>query len=177
MNEQLDPEMDMTKDMDFVKGSKGIAWWFTALGDIPRDFFRKYVQGKSFLDIGCGDGRILTLAMTCGAKKYHGVELDEDLIKKSNMQRHIKKCDFRKVDLLPYHCIYYFLGSTEKTPPAGEGEPDFIEHIKNFEGVLIVYHRKVQHRLQKFEDNLKSKGFEKIESQGHITVYRRDITI
>ncbi len=135
----LDPNMDMNKDMDFLRGSRGISYWFSTVSDVPRDLFKKYVAGKRFLDIGCGDGRIIRLAMICGARKYHGVEIDGKFIQASSMQRWIKKCDFRVVDPSLYDVIYYFLGSVEKTPPEGKGEPELIEHLKNFEGTLILY--------------------------------------
>ncbi|KKL86017.1 hypothetical protein LCGC14_1949000, partial [marine sediment metagenome] len=43
---KIDPEMDMTKDMDLIKGSTGIFYWFTTLKDIPKELFGKYVKGK-----------------------------------------------------------------------------------------------------------------------------------
>ncbi len=174
MGQQIDPEMDMTRDMDFVKGSIGIAWWFTRMKDFPREFFKKYVKGKHFLDIGCGDGRMITLAMMCGARKYHGVEIDGELIQKASMQRYIKKCDFREINLSLYNCVYYFLGSTEQVPPESKGELEFIEYIKNLEGILIIYYRKVSHRLQKLHDNLISEGFVEIDNEVDLRVYRRE---
>ena len=169
----LDPAMDLTRDMDFVKGSKGISYWFSTIKDIPKELFRKHVRGKLFLDIGCGDGRILALAMICGAKRFHGVEIDGKFIQGSSMQRHIKNCDFRQVDISQYNCIYYFLGSVEKTPPEGTGEPELVEYLKNFRGDLIIYYRKVAHRLQKLHDNLISEGFAEIDNSEYIRVYRR----
>ena len=64
---QLDPDMDMTPDMDLVKGESGISYWFTNLDDFPKNIFTKYTFGKSFLDIGCGDGRMVRLARMSGA--------------------------------------------------------------------------------------------------------------
>ena len=110
----------------------------------------------------------------CGAKRFHGVELDKKFIKGSNMRRHIKHCDFRQVDIGQYNCVYYFLGSVEKTPPEGIGEPDFVKYLIKFEGYLIIYYRKVAHRLQKIHDNLISEGFIEIDNSEYIRVYRRD---
>lgn len=165
---QIDPEMDMTKDMDLIEGSKGISYWFTTISDIPKDLFRQYVKGKNFLDIGCGDGRIISLAMIYGAKKYRGIEIDEKFIRSSNMQRYIKKGDFCEINLNDYDVLYYFLNSDSK------GEPELIENLKKFEGVLILYHRKVTHRLQAFQDNLLNIGFEEIETIEHLKVYRKE---
>jgi len=169
----IDPKMDMTKDMDFIKGSRGITYWFTEIRDIPRDLFKKYVRGKNFLDIGAGDGRVLRLAVSCGAKKSRGSEIDKKFVESSSMQRWIKICDFKEVDPKNFDVIYYFLGSTQEVLTGRDGEPEVIEYLKNFEGTLILYHRKVGHRLQKFEDNLKSEGFEKVEGKGFLIVYRR----
>ena len=170
---QIDSEMDMKKDMDFLKDSKGVVWIFTNSEDIPKDFFRKYVTGKSFLDIGCGDGRIIMKAMMCGAKKYNGVEINEEFIKSSNMKRYIKKGNYKEIDPNNYEVIYYFLGSTEKIPLDGEGEPEFINYIKNFEGTLILYYRKVFHRLEKFQENLFREGFKEIDNAEYLIVYRK----
>ncbi len=164
---QIDPEMDMTKDMDFLTGSRGISYFFTSIEDIPKDLFKRYVKGKNFLDIGCGDGRIISLAMLCGAKKYRGIEIDEQFIKSSTMQRFIKRGDLCEIDLSNYNVLYYFLGSDLKS------EPELIENLKKFEGVLIVYHRKVTHRLQVFQDNLFNIGFEEVESTDYLKIYER----
>ena len=170
---KIDPEMDMTKDMELIKGSKGIFYWFTTLKDIPKELFGKYVKGKRFLDIGCGDGRMITMAMMYGAKKYAGVELDEKFIKSSPMRRYIKKGDFRDIDFSNYDVLYYFLGGVENIPLDHKGEPELIECLKKFEGALIVYYRKVSHRLQKFHDNLIKEGFKEIDNLRYFRVYRR----
>ena len=169
----IDPEMDNTQDMDNIKGSKGIYYLFTNLSDLQKDFFRKYVTGKSFFDIGCGDGRIILKAMMCGAKKYSGVEIDGEFIKSSNMKRYIKKGNYKEINPNNYEVIYYFLGSTEKIPLDGEGELEFINYIKNFEGTLILYYRKVVHRLEKFQENLFKEGFKEIDNAEYLRVYRR----
>jgi|GEM_PF-6651236 len=171
MNKPIDPKMDMTQDIDLVKDSKGVSWWFTDLKDINRELFKKYVQRHKFLDIGCGDGRIVSLAMSCGARRYQGVEIEDKFIQSSSMQRHIKNQDYREVNLTAYDVLFYFLGSTESIPPKGEGEPEFVENLKDFKGTLIVYHRKIPHRLEKFQENLIAKGFQEIESEGYLRMY------
>ena len=112
---QIDPEMDMTEDLDLLKGSRGIKYFMTDLDDLPKDLFKKYVQGKNFLDIGCGDGRVISLAMQCGAKKYRGVEIDEKFINGARMQRFIHKCDFKDIKFDSFDVLYYFLSSDEKS--------------------------------------------------------------
>lgn len=169
----IDSEMDMTKDMDLIKGSTGISYWFTTLKDIPKELFEKYVKGNNFLDIGCGDGRMITMAMMYGAKKYAGVELDEKFIKSSTMERYIKKEDFRNIEFNQYNVIYYFLGGVENIPLDYKGEPELIECLKKFEGILLLYYRKVPHRLQKFHDNLIDIGFVEIEHEGYLKVYKK----
>jgi len=164
---QIDPEMNMTLDMDLLSGSMGIAYWFTTISDIPREFFAKYVKDKRFLDLGCGDGRVVSLAMRCGARAS-GIEIDEKFIQKSNMQRYIKKGDLCSIDLSKYEVLYYFLGSY------GKGELILIENLKNFEGVLMIYHRKVSHHLHKFHDKLIEQGFSEIEDQDYLKVYRKE---
>ena len=164
---QIDPEMDMTEDMDFLKGSRGISYFFTTVSDISRDLFKKYVKGKNFLDIGCGDGRILRLAMICGAKKYRGIEIDEKFIKSSNMQRCIKKGDFLDLDFNIYDVLYYFLGSDSKS------ETKLFEKLKDFKGIFILYYRKVPHRLQKFHDNLINIGFLEVNNEKYFRIYEQ----
>lgn len=166
---QIDPQMDMTRDMDLVKGSKGISYWFTSMEDIPIELFKKYVKGHYFLDLGCGDGRMIRLAMICKAKKFFGIELDEKFIQASTMQRHIKRGDFCEIDLGNYDVLYYYLGSKH------DGEEGLFENLKNFEGILMLYYRKVPHRLQKFQDNLINIGFVEIENESYLKIYRRGV--
>ena len=170
---QLDPDMDMTPDMDLVKGESGISYWFTNLDDFPKNIFTKYTFGKSFLDIGCGDGRMVRLARMSGASKYRGIDVDGSFFIDSSIKRYLKQADFRDVDLTRFNVLYYFLGSVEKIPLDKKGEPEFMEFIKNFKGVLILYHRKVTHRLDAFQKHLINIGFEKIEEEGYIRIYRK----
>lgn len=164
----LDPEMDRTIDMDLVKGSRGISYWFTTISDIPRDFFIKYIKGKRFIDLGCGDGRVVFLAMRCGASTFRGIEIDEELIKKSNMRRYIKKGDFHDIDFNKYDVLYHYLFSDSKR------EFDIIEKLKDFKGYFIIYYRKVAHRLPRFHDEIIKRGFKEIEKEGYLKVYRRE---
>ena len=116
---------------------------------------------------------MITMAMMYGAKKYAGVELDEKFIKSSTMRRYIIKEDFRNIDFSRYDVLYYFLGGVENIPLDHKGEPELIKCLKNFEGILLLYYRKVPHRLQKFHDNLIDIGFIEIENEGYLKIYRK----
>ncbi len=164
---QIDPKMDMTRDMDLVEGSKGISYWFTTLADIPEDFFAKYVKGKRFIDLGCGDGRIVWLARRCGALKYRGIEIDESFIRKAAFHRYMKKGDFHDIDFNNYDVLYYFLFSDV------DKELELVERLKNFDGVIIVYHRKVTHRLPEFHEAMVKQGFKSIEDIKYLRVYKK----
>lgn len=165
--------MDNTRDMDLVYGSRGMSMWMTDIKDIPEDLFKQYVRGKSFLDLGAGDGRILSLAMRCGAKKFKGIEIDDLFLKTSPMQRHMKKLNFYYSNPSEFEVLYYYLGSFE-VPVKNQGEPDFVEHLKDFVGTVIVYFRKVEHRLEKFNENMLGAGFREVEKDKYVIVYRRD---
>ncbi len=166
---QIDSEMDMTLDMDLIKGSGGSVYWFTTISDIPKEFFTKYVKGRRFLDLGCGDGRVVSLAMRCGARVFRGIDFDEKLIQKSNMLRYIKKGNFHNIDLNVYDVLYYFLLSDSKR------ELELISKFKNFQGVIIVYYRKVNHKLGKFHDEMIKQGFEDIENLEYLRVYKKGV--
>ena len=173
MASKIDPKMGSLKDMELLKDSKGISWVLSNLESVPKNFFKKYVENKYFLDIGSGDGRVVFLAMKCGAKKYHGIEIEEKFIQKSIFKRFIKKCDYRKIDLNRYDVLYYFLGSMEEIPPKNEGEPEFVNYVKNFEGILIIYYQEVPHRLEMFQENLIKEGFKEIDNSEFLRVYER----
>lgn len=164
---QLDLRMDMTPDMDLVKGSRGVSYWFTKMDDLPKNLFIKYVHGKDFLDIGCGDGRMVKLARKSGASKYQGIDIDEGFFKDASIQRYLTKADFRNVDLTRFQVLYYFLGSETSN------ELDLMKSLEKFEGVLILYHRKVTHRLDAFQKHLIEVGFKEIESEGYLRIYRK----
>lgn len=165
----VDSEMDMTLDMDMVKGSGGSVYWFTEMSDIPREFFIKYVENKSFLDLGCGDGRVVSLAMRCGARVFRGIDNDNKFLKNSNMRRYIKKGNFLDVELNQYDVLYYFLLSDFKN------ELKLIEKLKNFQGIIIVYYRKVSHKLKNFHDEIIKHGFEDIENLKYLRVYEKGV--
>ena len=50
---------------------------------------------------------------------------------------------------------------------------ELIKKWENFEGDLIVYHRKTPYRVKDFEDALIVMGFTKIESIPYVDVYNR----
>lgn len=51
-----------------------------ALDLVPPGFRR-----RGFLDVGCGDGRVLTLARSLGLAPVHGIEIDPDLARRAQI--------------------------------------------------------------------------------------------
>ncbi len=165
----VDSEMDMTLDMDLVKGAGGSVYWFTTISDIPKQFFSNYVKDKRFLDLGCGDGRVVAHALRCGAKVFRGIDNDDTFLKKSSMQRYIKKGNFLDIEFNQYDVLYYFLLSDNKN------ELKLIKRLKDFQGIIIVYHRKVSHKLKDFHDGIEKQGFIEIENIEYLRVYKKGV--
>lgn len=165
---KLDKEMDMTPDLDLLRGDDGVRYFMTDIKDLPKEFFRKYVQYKRFLDIGSGDGRTVMWAMLCGADAF-GVELNENFIKSSKLSRKIIHGDFLNIDFSKYDCLFYTIRSN------ADEDVDFelIKRFDNFEGTLIVYHRKTPYRVKDFEDFVLARDFEKIDSIPYVNVYSK----
>jgi cyclopropane fatty-acyl-phospholipid synthase-like methyltransferase len=135
---------------------------------LPGEFFSKYVKGKKFLDIGSGDGRIVTHAILCGANAF-GVELYDEMIRKCVFKRRIKKCNFLDVDFNNYEVLFYYVGSNAK---------DFnyfrlIKKLESFKGIFILYYRKVEETKLNFENNILKNNFKKLEEIENVSVYKQ----
>lgn len=165
---QLDSEMDMSLDLDLLKGDDGVSYFMTDTSDLNRDFFKKYVSGKKFLDVGSGDGRIVLLALSCGANSF-GIELNKNFVKMSKCLRRIKRGNFLDIDFSKYNCLFYTLRSNVNE----DIDFELIEKWRDFEGTLIIYYRKTPYRLKKIEEAILSVGFTKIDSRTYITVYSK----
>lgn len=160
--------MDMTPDLDMMNDSKGNGYFMTDVADLPKEFFSKYVKGKKFVDIGAGDGRIVLHAHRCGANAF-GIELDDEMIKRCILKRKIKKADFLEMTFERYEVLFFCIGNS----PKSRSDFIFANNLINFEGILIVYHRKVPHRVQDFEKVLKEKGFKFVEAIKYVSVYKK----
>lgn len=164
----LDKEMDLTRDLDLMEGDDGVGYFMTDVNDLPREFFKKYVAKRKFLDIGSGDGRIVMHAFTSGADAY-GIDYNRNFVKHSALVRRIKFGDFLNVDYSKYTALFYALRSNV------DADLDFelIKKFHNFEGILITYYRKTPYRVEIVEKALFEMGFKKIDSIPHASVYER----
>ena len=162
-------DMDMTPDLDLIKGSKGLGFFMTKIVDIPKEFFSKYVKDKHFLDLGCGDGRVVAHALRCGAKTFRGVDFDKKLIQSTSMQRYLKLGNLHDINFNMYDVLYYYLLSDN------ERQPELIVKLKNYEGIIIVYHRKITFKLHEFDSEMIKNGFKNIEDLEYLRVYKKGV--
>jgi len=165
-DKQLDKEMDMTPDLDILKGDDGVKYFMTDRKDLPIEWFKKYVNKTKFLDVGSGDGRIMFLASFCGADVF-GVEQNQNFIDQCKFSRRVKKENFLEIDYSKYNCLFYTIRSNVDSGVDFE----LIKKWNSFKGTLILYYRKTPHRLEKIEKALFSVGFTKTESIPHVNVY------
>jgi len=100
--------------------------------DSLRKPFSVYCPGKTFCDLGSGDGRVLFLAKQCGARGCIGFELDTEL---HNFSADTINADFMDMDLRAYNILYYYLkGSND--------EKALIEKINNeARGIFMLFHK------------------------------------
>jgi len=55
-----------------------------------------HIEGKSILDVGCGDGRVIIQALNQGATRAVGVELDRDVYRLAELQLSIFLSRYRR---------------------------------------------------------------------------------
>lgn len=158
----------MTPDLDLMKDSGGNWFFMTDTKDLPVDWFSSYVKGKRFCDVGAGDGRIVLHAQRCGANAF-GIEIDKGMIQKCILKRKIKKGDFLTTNFNNYEVLFYCIGNSA----AENSDSKFVENLEEFSGTLIVYHRKVPHRVDEFEQMLFSHGFMLREKIKYVSVYEK----
>lgn len=164
----IDPEMDMTQDEVLIMDTTGTSYFMTDTSKIDAKFFGKYVRGKKFIDLGSGDGRIVSFALQCGANAF-GIEQDPKFVKMSAIPRRIKQGDFMSVDFTKYDVVFYALASNKNH----DLDYDLLQNLQHLKGTLMIWHRRVPHRLPKFEEALISKGFSKVEKSEFLTVYQK----
>lgn len=96
----------------FIERINGLSTFGTSIDDINHGYWLyqptpylilqkifckyKFKQTDSFIDIGCGAGRVLCVAAMCGCKHVAGIEIDCDLVIKclGNLKKCAKKKDF-----------------------------------------------------------------------------------
>ncbi|MFH1826988.1 MAG: methyltransferase domain-containing protein [bacterium] len=73
-------------------------------------------KGQTFIDIGCGDGRVVEEAIVGFKAKGTGIDINPLLIFRANARAKIKKIDadyrienIKKLDLVKYNMVYVFL--------------------------------------------------------------------
>ncbi len=85
---------------------------------------RAYCSGKTFLDLGSGDGRVIEWAKECGAVDPHGIEFDDIA---TDIHGDLFEHDIHQYDVL----FYYILGANN--------EQDLLNWIRlKFNGILLL---------------------------------------
>lgn len=92
-----------------------------------------YCNGKTFLDLGSGDGRVVEWARQCGAVNPRGVELD-------SMATDIKGNIFEH-DITEYEVLFYYSGGSRL-------EYDLLNWIKiKYKGILLLNEGVIENNL------------------------------
>jgi SAM-dependent methyltransferase len=82
------------------------ASYLVLLKILPEIF--KQTKAFTFFDIGCGKGRAVFVAESCGYKKLTGIDLDEELILKANENLKIYKNRIdSKIEFFKYNALNY----------------------------------------------------------------------
>ena len=125
--------------------------------------FTKHVTGK-FIDIGCGDGRVVMLSKEISDRGL-GIEINEDLYEVASTiigDGYIELGNFFDLDFSKYDTIYYYLlGSND--------EERLIEKLNvEFNGTLIL-------NVSKKKDIWDELDFQLIDKFDNVEVYKRKL--
>lgn len=147
---------------------QGAGYW--VLLKILPQFFEQ-TQTFTFFDIGCGKGRAVFVAESCGYKKLVGIDLDEELVLKANENLKIYKrrrdtnIEFLKSNALDYDyknepTVYFLFNPfnehilkkvVEKIVSATKSETYFIymnpKHAKAFNNECFQLVSKIKTKL------------------------------
>ena len=132
-------DLELAKNFRFIVRDTEKGIWGAANLDAAFELFKKIKlnQHKNFLDLGCGDGRVVLIASLF--TKATGIEIDQDLINKGNeiknklnLNAQLICDDFFNHDLSNYDIIFI-------NPDTGfyNGVEDKL--LKEMEGKLLVY--------------------------------------
>ena len=117
--------------------SHGILW-FSTTQDLV-NVFEEFLPGKSFLDLGSGNGEVVKLADKF-TSHAHGIEIEKGLFSKTEMKEKIIFDNFFNHDFSKWDVIYYFLKGSKH-------ELELILKLNDeFEGILIIYYRSMEEK-------------------------------
>ena len=124
--------------------------------------FEKYCKGKTFLDLGSGNGQVLGLAFKYGSM-VTGIEIEKDFYENSQFKEWVINKDMFEIDWRNYQIIYYFLKGCNQ-------EDRLIEKInEECRELLILYtHGSNEREVSYFVTKLNG---EPIYKDNHILVF------
>ena len=112
--------------------------WFSSLDDLY-NVFGDYLPGKSFLDLGSGDGKVVEFASEY-TNRARGVEIEEDLWKKSAVKLQISFGNLFNISICDEEILYYFLKGSKH-------ELELIKKLNDeFHGIVIIYYRRMKEK-------------------------------
>lgn len=124
--------------------------------------FSNYVTGRTFIDLGSGDGRVVRLARQYGANAV-GLELDGSLTEHNEFSI---RGDFMHIELRPYDVVYYYLMGCKK-------QDALFEKINAEAQGLFMLYTKECNNLQ--IDDAKGKiDFELLDEYEDLLIYTRE---
>lgn len=126
------------------KVEKGV-YYPTIIDDLEREDVKKFIDGKTLLDLGCGDGRVVEWARKNGCKSY-GIEWD-DRVEESH---YIVCSDMFWIDWGDFDVLYYYVAGCDE-------EDRVIKKMAEEARAVILYTKDVDDscRVKRFTDKLK----------------------
>ena len=125
--------------------------------------FEKYCKGKTFLDLGSGNGQVLGLAFKYGSM-VTGIEIEKDFYENSQFKEYVMNDDMFKSAWGVHDILYYYL--------KGCKDEDRIVEKLNEEArdyFFLYTDGSNQSEINRFTKNLKCKL---IESNNHLYIFR-----
>ena len=125
--------------------------------------FEKYCKGKTFLDLGSGNGQVLGLAFKYGSM-VTGIEIEKDFYENSQFKEFVMNDDMFNIAWGVHDIIYYFMKGSNQ-------EDKLIKKLnKEARDYFFLYtNGSSQEYIDKFVKKLNCKL---IEKQGHLYIFR-----
>jgi len=138
--------------------------FYSSLLDDLKDVFSDHVKDKKFLDLGSGDGGVVSFASDY-TEKARGIEIDKPLYDNSAVKNKITHGNFFHLDFSQEEVLYYYLKGSMH-------ELELIQKLnKEFKGILIINYRTMHEKqVNVFASFL---NFEEIRSYPNVKVYRK----
>ena len=117
--------------------SHGI-FWASELNYL-KDVFSKFLQGKLFLDLGSGDGKVVKFAYNF-SNYVNGVEIDKKLYEDSEVKNWIMNDNLFNINFKSYDILYYYLKGSKH-------ELELIQKLnEEFKDYLIIYYKSMKEK-------------------------------